>query len=73
MKLKNNKQRGQLCNLASRREKRKKKQKQSITGGNPTTISQRAPHRVDDTATCRGRWRLTKFSRQVVSDTPPTR
>jgi hypothetical protein len=34
----NNKQRGQLCTLVVRREKRKKKHKQMITGGNSTII-----------------------------------
>jgi len=42
--LKNNKQIGQLCTLAVMREKRKKKQKQSITRGNPTVISLHTLH-----------------------------
>jgi hypothetical protein len=36
--LTNNKQIGQMCTLIFRREKGKKKYKQSIIGGNPTII-----------------------------------
>jgi hypothetical protein len=50
--LTNNKQRGQLCTLVVRKEKRKKKYKQLITGSNPIIICLHAPHHVEvDTAT----------------------
>jgi len=39
--------REQLRTLVVRREKRKKKHKQSITGGNPTMICLHTPHHVE--------------------------
>jgi len=70
--LKNNKQRGQLCILVVKREKRKKKHKQSITGGNPTIIRPHAPHHVEERmiAHPRRRW-MTKFGHRVTSHAPP--
>jgi len=44
--LTNNKQRGQWCTLVVRREKIKKKHKQSITGGNPIIICLHVSHHV---------------------------
>jgi len=42
----NNKQRGQLCTLVVRRNKRKKKCKHSIIDDNPTIICLHVPHHV---------------------------
>jgi hypothetical protein len=47
----NNKQRGQLCTLVLRREKRKKKHKQSIISGNPTIICLHALHHAEEGTT----------------------
>jgi hypothetical protein len=46
--LTNNKQRGQLCTLVVRREKRKKKHKQLITAGNPIIICLHVSHHVEE-------------------------
>lgn len=68
MKLKKNKQRGQLYTLTVKREKRKKKQKQSITDGNSTTISLCvSPHIEKDTTVFLERSRIARISYQVVS------
>ena len=74
LKLKNNKQRGQLYILTVGREKRKKKQKQSNTGGNSTIINLHAPHHVEENTTVhlRRRW-MARFSHRVVSHVPPER
>jgi len=68
LKLKNNKQRGQLCTLTVKTKKKKKKEKQSITDSNSTTISLRASsHMKKDTTMFLGRWRIARISYQVVS------
>ena len=60
--LTNNKQRGQLCTLVVRREKRKKKHKQSITGSNPIIICLHTPHHVlKGTIAHLVRWQMAKF------------
>jgi hypothetical protein len=68
LKLKKNKQRGQLCTLIVKREKKKKKQKQSITDGNSTTISLCvSPHIENDTTVFLRISRIARISYQVVS------
>jgi hypothetical protein len=60
--LTNNKQIGQLCTLVVRREKRKKKHKQSITNGNSTIICVHALHHVEEGTTAHPVKRLiTRF------------
>jgi hypothetical protein len=46
--LTNNKQRGQLCILIVKREKRKKKRKQSVIGDHPTIICLHVSHYVKE-------------------------
>jgi hypothetical protein len=70
--LKNNKQRGQLCTLVVRREKRNKKHKQSIIDDNPTIIYLHAPHHVKEGTTVHPvKRRMTRFSYREASYTPP--
>jgi len=70
--LTNNKQKGQLCTLVLRREKRKKKHKQSIISGNPTIICLHALHHVEEgTTTHLVRRRMTRFGHQKASHASP--
>jgi hypothetical protein len=60
--LTNNKQREQLCILIVKREKRKKKCKQSIIHSNPTIIYLHAPHHVEEGTTAHlVRQRMVRF------------
>jgi|UniRef100_A0A2K1YT36 hypothetical protein len=49
--LTNNKKRGQLCILVVRKDKRKKKYKQSIIGDNSTIICLHKSHHVEEGTT----------------------
>jgi hypothetical protein len=66
--------RGQYCTLVGRREKRMKKLKQSITGGNPTMICHHAPLHVEEGMIVHLVIRhMGKFDHREVSHVPPTR
>ena len=63
LNLTNNKQRGQLCILVVRKDKRKKKHKQSINDDNLTIIGLHTPHHVEEETTAHlvRRW-MTRFN-----------
>ena len=70
--LTNNKQRGQLCNLVIKREKRKKECNQLITNNNPIIICLHTPHHVQEgTIVHPVRQRMARFGHQETSYAPP--
>jgi hypothetical protein len=69
--LTNNKQRGQLCIIVVRREKRKKKRTQSITKDNLTIICLHVPHHVEESMNLHlMRQRMARFGHREASHAP---
>jgi hypothetical protein len=62
-----------MCTLAVKKEKRKKKLKKLITGGNLTIISLHALHYMKENTTAHLKKRqIARFDHQAASHTPPT-
>jgi hypothetical protein len=62
-----------MCTLAVKKEKRKKKLKKLITGGNPTIISLHALHHVKESTTAHLEKRqIARFDHRAASHDVPT-